>query len=504
MKTCVIIGGGLGGLVTGALLSKEGYKVTVLEKNLIIGGGLQNFNRHGYSFPTGMHIFGGFEEGGNLRKLFDYLGVLDQLSLQATDDDASDVIRIEEDGAVYRMPRGKDQCIAYLSTCFPVEKENIKAYIDKLYELTEKMDMFCLRESKPYEMMYIDEDFVVPFDEMMDRYIINPKLKGLLTYLCPLYSGMKGTTPTFMAALLTVIHFNGTFQFVGGSQQLANALKKVIEKAGGQVLVRSEVERIIVEDHQVKGVVTKNGNIYQAENYISDVHPDVLLRIIDEGAFPKLFKNRISLVSDSLSFLVVFVKFKDKSFPFLNQVNYFFQSYEKGLDFSHEQQEDWPKGIVYLTPPVEHQGEFAETMVFVVPMEYEWVKPWENTRTGRRGEDYEQWKQIMMDKVLDRIERLYPDYRERIEFCFASTPLTIRDYYGNRSGSCYGFQKDCSNLMLSQMSVYTKVKNLYLTGQNVNVHGLCGVSLTAIQTAEALVGLNTIMHKINEKYDHTA
>ena len=254
----------------------------------------------------------------------------------------------------------------------------------------------------------------------------------------------------------------------------------------------------MVEDRQVTGVVTKNGNIYQADNYISDVHPDILLRIIDDGAFPKLFKNRIASVSESISFFVVFVKFKERAFPFLNQVNYNFDNYAEGFDCGNLQVEGWPHGFAYLTPPVEHQGEYAETMIFINPMDFKWVQPWENTNTGRRGEAYEQWKQTMMDNVLDRMERLYPDLRSRIEFCFASSPLTIRDYFGNRRGSCYGFQKDCSDLMLSQMSVFTKVKNLYLTGQNVNVHGLCGTSLTAIQTAEALVGLNTIMHKINK------
>ena len=69
-KTVVVIGGGLGGLVSGALLAKEGYKVTVLEKNAIIGGGLQNFKRRGVSFPTGMHVFGGFDEEGQLRPSF--------------------------------------------------------------------------------------------------------------------------------------------------------------------------------------------------------------------------------------------------------------------------------------------------------------------------------------------------------------------------------------------------------------------------------------------------
>ena len=79
-------------MVSGALLAKEGYKVTVLEKNAIIGGGLQTFKRNGVRFPTGMHIFGGFQEGGNLRKIFAYLGVLDKVALRPMDENASDVV----------------------------------------------------------------------------------------------------------------------------------------------------------------------------------------------------------------------------------------------------------------------------------------------------------------------------------------------------------------------------------------------------------------------------
>ena len=56
MRTALVIGGGLGGLFTGAILSKEGFKVTVVEKNFTIGGGLQNFMRFGLKFDTGMHI----------------------------------------------------------------------------------------------------------------------------------------------------------------------------------------------------------------------------------------------------------------------------------------------------------------------------------------------------------------------------------------------------------------------------------------------------------------
>ena len=63
-QSVIIIGAGLGGLFTGAILSKEGFKVTILEKNAIIGGGLQTFQRFGEHFDTGMHVIGGLQPGG--------------------------------------------------------------------------------------------------------------------------------------------------------------------------------------------------------------------------------------------------------------------------------------------------------------------------------------------------------------------------------------------------------------------------------------------------------
>ena len=72
-KRVVIIGGGIGGLFTGALLSREGYRVTVLEKNATAGGGLQTFTRGGLTFETGMHILGGLRRGGSVYKICNYL-----------------------------------------------------------------------------------------------------------------------------------------------------------------------------------------------------------------------------------------------------------------------------------------------------------------------------------------------------------------------------------------------------------------------------------------------
>ena len=495
-KSVVVIGGGLGGLVSGALLAKEGYKVTVLEKNAIIGGGLQTFKRKGVSFPTGMHVFGGFGEEGQLRKLFSYLGIMDRLSLRAMDEEGYDVVKVLEDGASYNLPKGKEHFINYLGEVFPSEKANIRAYVDKLFALSEEEDLFYLREQKPQVFMSVSEDAILPYDELMDRYITDPKLKGVLSYLNPLMGGKPGTTPAFMSALLGVLHIGGTYQFVGSSQQMAELLKEVIETAGGHVLANEEVVRIEVEGREVSRVITKQGNAYHADSYISDVHPDVLLRLVDDKAFPTSFRSRIQSIPETRSCFKVYVKFKEGAFPYVNHTNYCLSDYGTKYDIS---QSEWPNSVMYYTPAVEGQGSYAETMVIIGEMDYEWVKPWEATQVGHRGASYEQWKRQMTEQVLDFMEKIYPDIREKTEFVMASSPLTIRDYYGNKEGSNYGFLRDSHNIMLSQLSVFTKVKNLYLTGQNVNIHGMCGVALTAIQTVEALVGTNTVVRKINKR-----
>ena len=98
-QSVVIIGAGLGGLFTGAMLAKEGFQVTVLEKNAMIGGGLQTFTRFGEHFDTGMHVIGGMQPGGNIRRICNYLGILDEVRLRDVDEHCSDALYFAEDDA---------------------------------------------------------------------------------------------------------------------------------------------------------------------------------------------------------------------------------------------------------------------------------------------------------------------------------------------------------------------------------------------------------------------
>ena len=145
-KSAVIIGGGLGGLFTGAILSKEGVKVTVIEKNPTVGGGLQSFRRFGETFDTGMHVIGGMQEGGNIRRICEYLGIFDKVHVMDVDPDVIDTLYFAEDKKVYKIAQGKDGFVNALSESFPDQKDNLRAYVDAVYAIVDELDMFiCVR-----------------------------------------------------------------------------------------------------------------------------------------------------------------------------------------------------------------------------------------------------------------------------------------------------------------------------------------------------------------------
>ena len=92
------------------------------------------------------------------------------------------------------------------------------------------------------------------------------------------------------------------------------------------------------------------------------------------------------------------------------------------------------------------------------------------------------------DAVIRKLECRYPGFRDCIDRVYDASPLTIRDYYNEPEGSLYGLLKDSDSPYSGYVPVRTKADNLFLTGQNVYLHGCCGVPLTAVMTAEAVIG----------------
>ncbi len=500
--SCIIIGGGIGGLFTGAFLSKNGVKVTVLEKNSIIGGGLQCFTRKGKTFETGMHIAGGFGPNGSLHEICRYLGISHKLKLQEVPSECSDEIYYRSSNELFKIASGRQKFTERLIHYFPHEAKGITAYVDELFRLTEEVPLFSLHEDSPLLENKHSDNFLISADSLIDKFVKDKKLREILAYLNPLYGGVKGHTPAYIHAILNVLYINGATRFIGGGQQLANALCEIITDNGGVVKSNSPVVKIAIEDKAVQYVQIETGERYIADNYVSAIHPLAMVNIASHGAFRKSFVHRLNEIPNSTSAFSIYIDLKPNSFKYIDHTCYYSENF--GLMWEQERQANQgiPNSFMYMTPPDENQGQYANRLLIHCLMSFEMVKKWENTVSGKRGSSYEEWKTLMVNNLIDKLSNLYPHLRDCISDVYSSSPLTIRDFYNTKNGAIFGFRKDCENLLISRLPVYTKISNLFLTGQNVILHGICGVPLTAINTSEAILGKNVIINAIQRQNEN--
>lgn len=314
----------------------------------------------------------------------------------------------------------------------------------------------------------------------------------------PLYGGRGNQTPAYVHAIINVLYIEGASRFVGGSSDFADLLAGVITGSGGSVVSGDGVEWIEVDaERRVEYVRTRSGKQYAADWYISAIHPCTLLRLMPEKAFPKAYRHRLDSIPNAYSAFSLYIKFKPNAFPYINHSEYYMTKYEDIWNFGRSDRQ-WPLGFLFMTPPETGQGEYAAKALVTAPMLFDELRRWENTTVGRRGDDYRQWKERQAQRLLRLISEIHPGFTDAIEEMNTASPLTIRDFYGVKEGSLCGFSKDWQNLALTQLPVVTKVKNLLLTGQNNNLHGFCGVPLTAIQTCEAILGMNHVVNNINK------
>ena len=134
-------------------------------------------------------------------------------------------------------------------------------------------------------------------------------------------------------------------------------------------------------------------------------------------------------------------------------------------------------------------------------MHFEDVKKWEKTfsthfKKNNREKSYEIFKKEYEEKVIISLEKMFPDIRSCISYIHSFTPLTLRDYNAAPFGTMYGFQKNKNNPLKSYIHTKTKIPNLYLTGQAVNLHGVLGVTISALLTCFNFVDQRKLLESI--------
>lgn len=489
----IVIGGGLGGLTTAAMLSKEGLSVCVLEQHFVIGGCLQSFKRNGRMLDTGMHYVGSMSEGQILRQYFKYLGIADSLRMRKLDENGFDEFHFG-DGTSYCHAMGYDNFIDTLSSSFPEEHKGLKNFSKVLQDIGDLISPCILKEGRISNggLEYMS---VSAYDEI-SRHIKNEKLREVLAGNCGLYAGDRQTTSLYQYGMITHSNIMGAYAFEGGSQQVADRLVDEIKANGGEVFLNAKVSAIDLNGDKAESVELVSGECFSAKWVISSLHPTVTFSLLRNNTiYKKAFFTRINSLQNTYGLFTTYLLIKPNTLKYVNRNHYFFSG-TTAWDMNGCYDDKLENLLTLLCMQPNSDNEHTNLVTLLTPMSYSNCEKWANTSVGHRGAEYEDFKAKFSEAIIDFVCERMPELRACIDKVYTASPLTYRDYTSIPQGSAYGIIKDCRNPMLTLFPARTRISNLLLTGQNLNVHGCLGTIVSAAVTCSEIVGTEYLAKKI--------
>ena len=472
----IIIGSGFGGLVCGHLLSKQGKNVLLLERQAQPGGCIQSYRREGMAFDTGLHYVGGLAEGQTMHRLFDAIGLM-KLPWYRLDPKGFDLVTIG--GDTFALAEGYDAFVDTLAASFPQEREALRKYTDVL-RLTQELDLAtadvnALQTAGAYE--WLTSTF---HDQLLVNVLSGNALKMELR---------RESLPLFTFAHGQSSYVQSSWRLQGDGNMIVRSLTDDIAHYGGTLTCRAEVDELIEKDGRIVAARCRNGETYEGNLFISDVHPTLTFSWIRQSeVLKKMFRRRMASLENTFGMFTASLTIKEGTLPYFNH-NKFVYSRPNVWTFYDERDTKGDIGGVMISCRVPEDGSnFTRQIDLMTPMPWEQCKTWEDSRLFRRSHSYNTWKEDTYARCLALAETVVPGLEAAVESHYTSTPLTYRDYTLTPFGSAYGVRKDYRNLMMTMLSPRTPLPNLLLTGQNIILHGLEGVAMTALHTCAAILG----------------
>lgn len=516
----IVVGSGMGGLTAAVMLAKHADKrVLVLERHYTAGGFTHTFHRPGFEWDVGLHYIGQMRQGEAVRKAFENV-TGGEVKWQPMPD-VYDRICVE-DGA---GPEGGSRRFDYaagpirmrqqLVEWFPGEVKAIDRYL-KLVQGADQLSLYFFAEKalpKVWKRLMggMLRRSYLKFAKQTTAQVLkkvkaSPELAGVLTAQWGDYGLPPGESSFGIHATIFGHYLRGAAYPVGGAGVIAAAMARIIEGAGGKVVVAAEVEQIVLRGHRAVGVSMTDGREFRAPMIFSDAGAATTYeRLLPQDlSVTRKLRKKLAAIGPSAAHVSLYVGLNasDAELGMAPANLWVFPSLDHDGNMARFAGDaDAPLPVAFLSFPSAKDPDFARrhpgksTVEVIALVPYEWFARWEASRWQHRGEEYEALKEKLARRLMEVLERQVPAVRGRVEHAELSTPLTTRHFANYAHGEIYGVSARPERYKLRGLEARTPVKGLYLTGQDVVTLGVAGALFGGVISATVALRRN-LMKKV--------
>lgn len=470
----VIIGAGIGGIISGCYLSKEGLKVLIVEKHIKPGGYCSSFERNGYRFDVGVHYLGGIKKGF-LGRILNELNVIEILKLNRFD--PTDKI-ITPYATIY-IRNCLNLTIEEFKKNFPKERNNT----DRFFKFITESNLFNIYKKTKERS----------FQDILDEFFYEDKIKTTIEVL--LYNfGLSATQASAMLGTLLYKDYilDGGYYPNNGMQGFVDILLNKFKNTGGELLLNTEVTKILTENKKVKGIIVDSAQEIKTDVIISNIDVTQTFNkfLSDDTCKEKKIVNKLTL-SPSLfiMYLGINVNLRKITDDTCNIWSFNTDKTHEFLTNLHRCTLEPNLPFVMISFPSAHSHDtIKNTMQIFVIAPFKSAFFWENYKTE------------LEKKIFVRLKALFKNFDKYIDKKIIATPITLQKCTQNRNGAAFGWASTVNQTQFNTFSQKTSIKGLFLASHWCTIGGgYGGVAKVAIAGRRAAA---LILKTMNRKWKY--